>query len=766
MAITKQDALDYHFGSRPGKIEVTSTKPCLTQRDLSLAYTPGVADPCLEIEKNPQDAYKYTAKGNLVAVVTNGTAVLGLGDIGALAGKPVMEGKGVLFKRFADIDVFDIELNTKNPDDIIKACQLLEPTFGGINLEDIKAPECFYIEETLKKTMKIPVFHDDQHGTAIISGAALVNAVELTGKRIDQIKIVVNGAGASGIACAEHYVCLGAKRENITLVDTKGVIYKGRKEGMNPYKERFAKETAMRTLADAAKGADVLLGLSKKGAFTPEMIASLAPSPVVFAMANPDPEITYDEARAVRDDIIMATGRSDFPNQVNNVLGFPFIFRGALDVHATSINEEMKLAATYALAALAKEDVPDSVCRAYGVETLKFGLDYIIPKPFDPRVLVWEAAAVAKAAMETGVAQMPVDIVEYREQLEKRLGKAHELMRMMIRKAQANPKRVVFPEGKHQKILRACHVLLEEKIAIPVLLGRSNEIQRTAAEIGINLDGVTIVEPETAPRRQEYVNELYRLRQRRGVTLGSADELMNDNNIFGSMMVRMGDADAIVSGVTQNYPETIRPALQVIGVREGIHKVSGVYLVITRKGDLYVLADATVNIEPTAEDLAEIALCAAQEARRFDIEPRVAMLSFSSFGSTKHPLCDKMRRAAELARYADPSLIIDGEVQGNIAVSAKKMEEAFPFSALKGGANVLIFPDLQSCNIACKLLGSIGGAETVGPILAGMAKPVHLLQRGVEVEEIVNITTIAVVEAQDSSHPVSAHAERAAAAVV
>ena len=552
---------------------------------------------------------KYTAKGNLVAVVTNGTAVLGLGDIGALAGKPVMEGKGVLFKRFADIDVFDIELNTKNPDEIIKACQLLEPTFGGINLEDIKAPECFYIEETLKKTMKIPVFHDDQHGTAIISGAALANAVELTGKRLDQIKIVVNGAGASGIACAEHYVCMGVKRENITLVDTKGVIYKGRKEGMNAYKERFAKETAMRTLADAGqRRGRACSGLSKKGAFTPEMIASLAPNPVVFAMANPDPEITYDEARAVRDDIIMATGRSDYPNQVNNVLGFPFIFRGALDVHATTINEEMKLAATYALAALAKEDVPDSVCRAYGVETLKFGRDYIIPKPFDPRVLVWEAAAVAKAAMETGVAQSPVNIDEYREQLEKRLGKAHELMRMMIHKAQANPKRVVFPEGNHQKILRACHVLMEEKIAIPILLGRSNEIQRAAAELGLNLNGVSIIEPETAPRRRDYVNELYRLRQRRGVTLGSADELMNDRNIFGSMMVRMGDADAIVSGVTQNYPDTIRPALQVIGVREGIHKVSGVYLVITRKGDLYFLADATVNIEPTAEDLAEIAL--------------------------------------------------------------------------------------------------------------------------------------------------------------
>jgi malate dehydrogenase (oxaloacetate-decarboxylating)(NADP+) len=762
MAITKQDALDYHFGSRPGKVEVVSTKPCLTQRDLSLAYTPGVAEPCLEIEKNPQDAFKYTAKGNLVAVVTNGTAVLGLGDIGALAGKPVMEGKGVLFKRFADIDVFDIELDTHDPDDIIKTCQLLEPTFGGINLEDIKAPECFYIEETLKKTMKIPVFHDDQHGTAIISGAALVNAVELTGKHMDRIKVVVNGAGASGIACAEHYICMGVKRENITMVDTKGVIYKGRKEGMNPYKERFAKETPMRTLADAAKGADVLLGLSKKGAFTPEMIASLAPRAVVFAMANPDPEITFEEAKAVRDDIIMATGRSDYPNQVNNVLGFPFIFRGALDVHATTINEEMKLAATHALAALAKEDVPDSVCRAYGVDSMKFGVDYIIPKPFDPRVLVWEASAVAQAAMDTGVAQNPVDIAEYREQLEKRLGGAHELMRSMIHKAQANPKRVVFPEGSHQKILRACRVLMEEKIALPVLLGRSNDIQRTAAELGVSLDGITIVEPETAPRRQEYVREFYRLRQRRGVTMGAADELMNDRNIFGPMMVRMGDADAVVSGVTQNYPDTIRPALQVIGVREGIHKVSGIYLIITRKGDLYFLADATVNIEPSAEDLAEIALCVAQEARRFDIEPRVAMLSFSSFGSTRHPLCDKVRRAVELARYADPTLIIDGEVQGDIAVSPKKLEAAFPFSPLKGGANVLIFPDLQSCNIACKLLATVGGTEWVGPILVGMAKPVHLLQRGVEVEDIVNIATIAVVDAQECTAPVAHEVEAAA----
>ena len=753
MSITKQEALDYHQGNRPGKIEVVSSKPCRTQRDLSLAYTPGVAVPCLEIEKNPLDAYKYTAKGNLVAVVSNGTAVLGLGDIGALAGKPVMEGKGVLFKRFADIDVFDIELNTHDADEIIKTCQLLEPTFGGINLEDIKAPECFYIEETLKKTMKIPVFHDDQHGTAIISGAAMVNALELVGKKMSEVKVVVNGAGASGIACAEHYICLGVKRENITMVDTKGVVYKGRTAGMNAYKERFAHETDMRTLADAAKGADVLLGLSAKGAFTQEMIASLAPNPVVFAMANPDPEITYDEAKAVRDDIIMATGRSDFPNQVNNVLGFPFIFRGALDVHATTINEEMKLAATYALAALAKEDVPDSVCRAYGVERLKFGTDYIIPKPFDPRVLVWEAAAVAQAAMETGVAQNPVDLTEYREQLEKRLGKAHELMRIMIHKAQRNPKRVVFPEGSHEKILRACHVLLEENIAIPVLVGHDNEVERAAAELGISLEGAIVVDPEKHPRRLEYVQEFYRLRQRKGVTLAAAEEEMHHRNVFGSMMVRMGDADALVSGVTQNYPDTIRPALQVIGVREGIHKVSGLYLLITRKGDLYFLADATVNIEPTAEDLAEIALCAAQEARRFDVEPRVAMLSFSNFGSTRHPLCDKVRRAVELVRYADPTLVVDGELQSDMAVSSKKLREVFPFSRLKGGANVLIFPDLQSCNIAARLLPQLGAGETLGPILSGMAKPVHLLQRGAEVEDVVNIATIAVVDAQDSSAP-------------
>ena len=753
MLITKQDALEYHNGSRPGKIEVVPTKPCVTQRDLSLAYTPGVAVPCLEIEQDPQAAFKYTAKGNLVAVVSNGTAVLGLGDIGAIAGKPVMEGKGILFKRFADIDVFDIELDTHNPDEIIRTCQLLEPTFGGINLEDIKAPECFYIEETLRRTMKIPVFHDDQHGTAIISGAALVNALELAGKRMDEVKIVVNGAGASGIACAEHYVHLGARREHITMFDTKGMICKGRKEGMNPYKERFAKDVPPLTLAEAVKGADVLLGLSGAGAFTQEMIASMAPRPVVFAMANPNPEITYEEAKAVRSDIIMATGRSDDPNQVNNVLGFPFIFRGALDVRATAINEEMKLAATHALASLAKEDVPDCVCRAYGVETLRFGPDYIIPKAFDPRVLVWESAAVAKAAMDTGVAQNPVDLGEYREKLEKQHGKAHGILRMMVRKAAADPRRVVFPEGIHPKILRACHRLVQENIAIPVLLGRAEEIQRKARELGMPLDGVSIVEPETASRRQEYVSEFYQLRQRRGVTPGIAAELIKDHNIFGAMMVRMGDADALVAGVSQNYPDTIRPALQVIGVREGIHKVSGMYLIITREGDLYFLADATVNIEPTAEDLAEITLCAAEEARRFNVEPRVAMLSFSTFGSTRHPLCEKMRRATELVRRADPMLIVDGEVQGDIAVNATKLDTIFPFSPLKGGANVLIFPDLESSNIASKLLASVGGAEAVGPILMGMARPVHLLSFGAEVEEVVDIATIAVVDAQDIGSP-------------
>jgi len=749
MAVTKQQTLDYHFGERPGKIEVVPSKPCRTQRDLSLAYTPGVAIPCLEIEKNPQDAFKYTARGNLVAVISNGTAVLGLGDIGALAGKPVMEGKGVLFKRFADVDVFDLEVNSHYPDEVIKLCQLLEPTFGGINLEDIKAPECFYIEETLKKTMKIPVFHDDQHGTAIISGAALLNALEVVGKPIDQVRVVFNGAGASGIACAEHYVRLGVKRENITLCDTKGVVYAGRTTGMNAYKERFAKETPLRTLAEAMQGADVFVGCSVKGAVNAEMVRLMGPRPIVFAMANPDPEITYEEAKGSRDDVIIATGRSDYPNQVNNVLGFPFIFRGALDVRATAINEEMKLAATRALAALAKEDVPDSVCRAYGVERLKFGPEYLIPKPFDPRVLLWEAVAVARAAMESGVAQEPVDLDVYREQLERRLGKAHEVARMMVHKAKTSPKSVVFPEGDHEKILRACHTLVEESIALPILLGNAAIIQRSIAELGLDLQGVRIVDPADSPLRDSYIRELFRLRQRRGVTLSEARQLIDNRNIFASMMLHMGDADALVSGVSQHFPDTIRPALQIVRVREGLHRVSGCYAMITRKGDIYFLADTSVNIEPTAEDLVEIALCTAQTARRFDVEPRVALLSFSSFGSTDHPQCEKVRRAVELLRRADPTLMVDGELMADDAVSPD-LEQRYPFAHLKGGANILIFPDLASANIAYKLLSKIGGGETLGPILMGMSKPVHLLSRDAEVEEIVNVTAIAVVDAQES----------------
>jgi len=752
MPISQKEALDYHALPKPGKIEITPTKPCRTQRDLSLAYTPGVAEACLQIKNNVHDAFRYTGRGNLVAVVSNGTAVLGLGDIGAIAGKPVMEGKAVLFKRFADVNVFDIEVNSHNPDDVIKVCQLLEPTFGGINLEDIKAPECFYIEETLKKTMQIPVFHDDQHGTAIITGAALINALEIVGKDISKVKIVFNGAGASGIASAEHYVRLGVKKENIFLVDTKGLVYEGRTEGMNPYKQRFAQKTNLRTLAQIVEGADVLVGLSVKGAFTPEMIRSMAPKPIVFAMANPDPEITYDEARAARKDILMCTGRSDYPNQVNNVLGFPFIFRGALDVHATAINEEMKLAASQALAALAKEDVPDSVCRAYGVQRFAFGPDYIIPTPFDPRVLVWEASAVAKAAMETGVALEPVDINEYREQLEKRLGKAHEVMRIVIHKAQAKPKRVVFPEGENEKVLRASHILFEERIARPILLGNERNIRTRAEGLGVPLNGAEIVDPKDSAWREVYVQEFYWLRQRRGVTLTEARDLIDNRNVFGSLMVHMGDADALVSGVTQHYPDTIRPALQIIKVRDGVHKVSGMYVLITRRGDMLFLADCSVNVEPSAEDLAEIALCAAEAARRFDVTPRVAMLSFSNFGSTNHPLCQKMRRATELVKHRDPSLIIDGEMMADTAVVPEILERDYPFSSLKGAANVLIFPDLASANVAYKLLMRIGGAEAIGPILLGLSKPAYVLPRGAEVEEIVNLTALAVVDAEES-HP-------------
>jgi malate dehydrogenase (oxaloacetate-decarboxylating)(NADP+) len=753
MKIRPEDVLEYHSSPPAGKVSVTPTKPCHTQRDLSLAYTPGVAIPCKEIERDPGLAYKYTAKGNLVAVVSNGTAVLGLGNIGALAGKPVMEGKGVLFKRFADIDVFDIELGTEDPEEIIRTCQILEPTFGGINLEDIKAPECFHIEEELKKTMRIPVFHDDQHGTAIISGAGLINALEIAGKDIGAVQVVFNGAGASAIACATHYVKLGVRRENIVMCDTKGVIYEGRAEHMNPYKARFASPTAARTLGEALAGADVFFGLSSADCVTAEMVKAMAPDPIIFALANPDPEIPYEVAKAARPDAIVATGRSDLPNQVNNVLGFPFIFRGALDVRATTINDEMKLAATRALASLAKEDVPDSVLRAYGVERLEFGREYIIPKPFDPRVLTWGAAAVARAAMDTGVAQVRVDLAQYREELERRLGKAHEIMRAMIHKARRAPKRVVFTEGEEGKILRACQILIDENIAHPILLGSEEKIRAKAAELHLHLTGAKVVDPLAFPRLTEYTEEFYHIRQRKGITRTEAEQLILNHTTFGSMMVRLGDADAVIGGLTTHYPDTIRPALQVIPVRPELKIVAGVYVLITPKGGIYFLADATVNIEPTSEELAEIAIMAAEKACRFNQEPRVAMLSFSNFGSTRHALSDKVRRAVELARQRAPGLVIDGEMQADTAVVPQILEETYPFSTLKGGANVLIFPNLESGNIAYKLLHRVGGCELIGPLLTGLSKPVHVLQRGSEVNDIVHVAAVAVVDAQEIGRP-------------
>ncbi|WP_448592382.1 NADP-dependent malic enzyme [Thermoflexus hugenholtzii] len=742
----REDALEYHRKGRPGKLEIVPTKPMITQRDLSLAYSPGVAYPVLEIEKDPDLAYEYTIKGNLVAVISNGTAILGLGDRGALASKPVMEGKAVLFKKFADVDAIDIEVNTRDPDEFIRVVQAIAPTFGGINLEDIKAPECFYIEETLRATLNIPVFHDDQHGTAVISAAALLNALELVGKRIDEIKVVINGAGASGIACADLWVKLGVRKENLIMLDTKGVIYKGRKEGMNPYKERFAADTEARTLAEAIRGADVFLGLSVADVLTPEMVKSMAERPIIFALANPDPEIRYELAKEVRPDAIVATGRSDYPNQVNNVLGFPFIFRGALDVRARAINDEMKLAAARALAALAREDVPDSVLKAYGLETLRFGPDYIIPKPLDPRVMLWEAPAVAQAAMETGVARIRIDIEEYRERLAARLGKGTQVMRFIINKAKAAPKRIAFGEGEEPKILRAAALIQEEGIGRPILIGRPEVIRRRIEELGLRCQPEIVYPPEF-PRLEEYAQRLYEKRQRKGVTLPLARTLMLEPNYFGPMMVEMGDADAFISGLTYDYPAVIRPALQVVGVREGMRKVAGLYIMIVKE-KVYFFTDATVNIEPTAEDLAEIAIMAADFARRFDIEPRVAMLSFSNFGSTRHPLSEKVRQAVEIVRQRRPDILIDGEMQADTAVVPEIIEERYPFSRVKD-ANVLVFPDLEAANVSYKLLQRLGNAQAIGPILLGMGKPVHVLQTGDEVQDIVFIAAIAALDAQE-----------------
>ena len=757
----RQDALDYHATGRPGKIAVVPTKPLANQRDLSLAYSPGVAEPCLEIKQDPDLAYTYTAKGNLVGVVTNGTAVLGLGNIGAIAAKPVMEGKANLFKQFADLDVFDLEVGSEHPDDVVKFCQLLEPTVGGINLEDIRAPDCFYIEETLRKTLKIPVFHDDQHGTAIISGAALLNAAELVEKKLSDLKVVFSGAGAAAISTAEHYVRLGVKRSNIILCDREGVIYEGRSDKhMDPYKARFKVETQARTLADALIGADVFVGLSVAGAVTGAMVAKMAKNPIIFALANPTPEILPDEVRAVRQDAIIATGRSDYPNQVNNVLGFPFIFRGALDVRATEINEEMKMAATRALALLAKEAVPNSVAALYGLQDVQFGPEYLIPFPFDPRVLLWVAPAVAWAAVASGAANEFIDVDDYRERLEARLGRARGVMRGLINRAISNPKRVVFPEGEEPKVIRAARICVEDGIAQPILLGDRETIERKARGMNVPLDEILIDDPATSHKRDEYAQHMWARRQRKGMSLDEARRRLYNGNYFGSCMVVRGDADALVSGVNLHYPETIRPALEVIGAHPKAGLVSGMYLLVFEK-HLVFCADTTVTIDPTAEQLAQIAYSASRIARTMGVEPRIAMLSFSNFGSVRHPEAEKMARAVQLLRQRDPSLVVDGEMQADTAFDPEIIERDYPFSTLKEQANVLIFPNLSAGNIAYKLLNHLGGAAAIGPILVGMSRPVHVLERGADVQDIVNMAAVAVVDAQERSAPVDAVARNA-----
>jgi malate dehydrogenase (oxaloacetate-decarboxylating)(NADP+) len=743
----REDALEYHSSGRPGKIAVVPTKPLNNQRDLALAYSPGVAIPCLEIEAHADDAYKYTAKGNLVAVVTNGTAVLGLGNIGPLAAKPVMEGKANLFKQFADLDVFDLEVGSENPDDVIKFCQLLEPTVGGINLEDIRAPDCFYIEETLRKTMKIPVFHDDQHGTAIISGAALLNALAIVGKKIEKVRVVFSGAGAAAISTAEHYVRLGVPRENILLTDRQGIIYEGRPGELDPYKAKFANKTKARTIAEALVGADVFVGLSVAGAITGEMVGKMAKKPIVFALANPEPEILPDQVRAIRSDAVIATGRSDFPNQVNNVLGFPFIFRGALDARATQVNEEMKMAATRALAALAKEDVPESVSRLYGLRSVKFGPDYLIPFPFDPRVLLWVAPAVAWAAVASGVAKEMIDLEHYREQLEARLGRARGIMRGIINRAVRDPKRVVFPEGEEPKIIRAARMIVDEGIASPILLGQRDAIHRLADENHISLRDIHIEDPGSSDKRDKYADYLWKRRQRKGLSHGEAHQLLFNGNYFGSVMVACGDADALLSGVGMHYPETIRPALQVIGAHPKAEIVSGLYMLVFEKHVIF-LGDTTVNIDPTAEQLAQIAYSAGRIVRTFGITPKIAMLSFSNFGSVQHPEAEKVAKAVAILRKRDPALIVDGEMQADTAMDENILRSSYSFSVLKDRANVLIFPNLSAGNIAYKLLHHLGGATKIGPFLVGMNLPVHVLEQGADVQDIVNMAAVAVMDAQ------------------
>ncbi len=746
MSIRRQEALDYHSQGRPGKIQVSPTKPFKNQRDLSLAYTPGVAEPCREIAERPEEAYTYTAKGNLVAVVTNGTAVLGLGNIGPLAGKPVMEGKGILFKAFADIDVFDLEVGSEDPDDVVRFCQLLEPTVGGINLEDIRSPDCFYIEEKLRETLSIPIFHDDQHGTAIISGAALLNALELVQKDIAQVKIVFAGAGAAAIATAEHYVRLGVPRERILMCDQKGVIHSGRND-LDRYKSRFAQRTKARTLAEALQDADVFVGLSVAGVVSGQMLQAMAPRPIVFALANPTPEIMPDEARQARKDAVIATGRSDFPNQVNNVLGFPFIFRGALDVRAKKINGDMEMAATRALAALAKEEVPDAVMRAYGLERLRFGPEYLIPKPFDPRVLLWVAPAVAWAAVGSGVAGRVIDVDEYRAQLDARLGRAREVMRgLSTRVQQHETQRIVFPEGEDPRILKAARVLADEGIAAPILLGDPDAMRRQADDAGVTLEDIALANPRTSPHLDTFAQELWERRRRKGITLREARARVLDPMYHGLLMLRAGQADAVVAGVEMYYSDAIRPALEVIGAQEGRRHVSGIYMLVFPLQTLF-LADCTVNIDPDAETLAEIASATAEFVGRLGIEPRVALLSFSNFGSVRHPAAEKVQQAVALLHGREPSLQVDGEMQADTAVVERILSKTYPFSRLRGAANVLVFPNLDAANISYKLLDRVGGAQAIGPILVGMAQPVHVLQRGSEVNDIVNMAVIAAVDA-------------------
>jgi malate dehydrogenase (oxaloacetate-decarboxylating)(NADP+) len=753
--LRREQALEYHAKGRPGKIEVVPTKEAKTQRDLSLAYSPGVAEPCLDIKDNPELVYKYTAKGNLVAVISNGTAVLGLGDIGPEAGKPVMEGKGVLFKIFADIDVFDIEIDEKDPDRFVEIVKALEPTFGGVNLEDIKAPECFRIEQRLKEEMKIPVMHDDQHGTAIISGAALLNALELQEKKIGDVTMVVNGAGAAALACIDIYVALGADPSKIFVFDSKGLIH-GKRTDLDERKARYVNGDGDRSLEEAFKGADIFIGLSKGDIVSRQMVQSMAPRPIVFAMANPDPEISWDDATGARQDIIMATGRSDYPNQVNNVLGFPYIFRGALDVRASSINEPMKLAAVKALAELTRLPVPDIVNMAYNEKNLAFGPNYIIPKPLDPRLLSTVSPAVAKAAMESGVARRPItDWEGYEHELNKRLGIDNQLMRAIGSKARKDPKKVVFADAENVKILKAAQICLDEGICYPILLGEPRKIAKLAEQNNISLEGLVVMDPKSddlEEKRQAYGETYFLKRQRRGVNRYEAFKKMKDRNHFGCMMVDMGDADAMISGLTRNYADTIRPAIQIIGTEDGVRKIAGMYIMLSKRGPLF-LADTTVNFNPTAEEISEITLLVAKEVRAFGITPRIAMLSYSNFGSSETPEAILMREARQKVKEKNPSLVIDGEIQGILAFNKETLRDNYPFSELarNGDVNTLIFPNLSAGNIAYNLLQEVGGADSIGPVLLGLRKPVHVLQLGSSVRNIINMVLIAVVDAQMKS---------------